>query len=30
METIFTFLFGAAGFKFHDIHHLNPGIHYLD
>ena len=26
----FSFLFGAAGFKFHDIHHLNPGIHYLD
>ena len=27
---IISFLFGAAGFKFHDIHHLNPGIHYLD
>ena len=27
---LLSFLFGAAGFKFHDIHHINPGIHYLD
>ncbi len=29
-DKFLSIIFGAAGFKYHDIHHLNPGIHYLD
>lgn len=26
----FGFFLGAAGFRYHDVHHTNPTIHYLD
>lgn len=26
----FGFFLGAAGFRYHDVHHKNPTIHYLD